>query len=207
LTALPPPETEEEPPSLIVDIEKKFFNTLKLLEVSSKREVPKTLILTHLSQLTHSLSQNSDLKRQGFRGTQDLSDFKILFRYLTTKYRETYRKHLVEALRSNLLVDAAIIRESLIGCSNSSQWIKEYKRVTELKGHLFARTHQYLEIYYQCPGYFQRLKRRINQDSENLRTEKAEAFRWILHNLEYPSSYIGEHRRFICKCYQKLVKL
>lgn len=206
LAALPPPQREEEAPLPTVDIETTFFHTLKLLEISAKREVPRSLILPQLSQITDSFSNDPDLKKQGFRATQDLDDFKILFRHITTRYRERYEKYLVEALKLNLLVDDEVIRRTLIGCSNSSQWIKEYKRITETEGHLFAHTHQYLEIYYQCPGFFQRLKRRINQDSEALRREKAEACRWILNTLEYPDCYIEEHSRFVYDCYQKLVE-
>ena len=204
--ALPPPQREEEAPLPTVDIETTFFHTLKLLEISAKREVPRSLILPQLSQITDSFSNDPDLKKQGFKATQDLDDFKILFRHITTRYRERYEKYLVEALKLNLLVDDEVIRRTLIGCSNSSQWIKEYKRITETEGHLFAHTHQYLEIYYQCPGFFQRLKRRINQDSEALRREKAEACRWILNTLEYPDCYIEEHSRFVYDCYQKLVE-
>ncbi len=206
LAALPPPQREEEAPSPTVDVETTFFHILKLLEISAKRDVPKTLILPQLSQITNSLSKSPDLKKQGFRATQHLSDFKILFRHITTKYRKMYEKYLVEALKLNLLVDDEIIRRTLIGCSNSSQWINEYKKVTKTEGHLFAHTHQYLEIYYQCPGFFQRLKRRINQDSEALKIEKAEACRWILYNLEYPDCYIEAHSRFVHDCYQKLVE-
>jgi len=206
LTALPPPQREKDVPSPPVDVETSFFSLLKLLEISAKREVPKTLILPQLSQITHFLSQNRDLKRKGFRATQDLSDFKILFRHLTTRYEKSYKRHLIEALRLNLLADEEAIRKTLVGCSNSSKWIKEYKKNSKVEGHLFEHTHQYLEIYYQCPGFFQRLKRRINQDSEALRAEKADACRWILYNLEYPDCYSEEHCRFIYNCYQKLVE-
>ena len=46
------------------------------------------------------------------------------------------------------------------------------KENTEVEGNLFDQTLVYLEIYYQCPGYFQRLKRWINRNSEELKTER-----------------------------------
>ena len=204
LPLLPSREEDETHPK--VDVETSFFTFLRLLEISANKEVPKSLILPRLSQITASFSNNPDLKKQGFRATQDLTDFKILFRHITTVHRKRYEEHLVEALRLNLLVDEDVIRRTLLGCTDSSQWIEKYKKSAEDKGNLFLQIYAYLEIYYQCPGYFQRLKRRINQDSKILRTERSEACRWILSNLQYPDCYIEEHSRFVHKCYQKLIE-
>lgn len=206
LAALPPPQREEEAPLPTVDIETTFFHTLKLLEISAKREVPRSLILPQLSQITDSFSNDPDLKKQGFKATHDLADFKILFRHITTVHRKRYEEYLVKALRFNLLLDNDIIRKTLIGCPHSTQWIEKYKKSAEATGNLFLQTHAYLEIYYQCPAYFQRLKRRINQDSTALKRERSEVCRWILSNLQYPDCYIEEHRRFVHDCYQKLIE-
>jgi len=208
LVALPPPSPieEEESPSTI-DVETAFFNSLKLLEISARREVNKNLIFPQLSQIAEAFSKNSDLKRQGFRATQDLEDFKILFKHITAKYRKRYEKHLVEALRLSLLVDDKVIRGTLFGSLNAAQWIEKYKENTEVEGNLFAQTLVYLEIYYQCPGYFQRLKRRINQNAEDLKTERADVCRWILTNLGFPDCYTEHHSQFVYDCYQKLIKL
>lgn len=206
LAALPPPSPmeEEESPSTI-DVETTFFNSLKLLEISARREVNNNLILPQLSQITESFSKNLGLKRQGFRATQDLEDFKLLFKHITTKYRERYKKHLLEALRLNLLVDDEVIRRTLSSSFNAAQWIKKYKENTQVEGNLFAQTLVYLEIYYQCPGYFQRLKRRINRNSEELKIERADACRWILTNLGFPDCYTELHSQFVYNCYQKLI--
>ncbi|QVL54871.1 MAG: hypothetical protein KFB95_06010 [Simkaniaceae bacterium] len=202
---LPPPREEDEPHPK-VDIETSFFTFLKLLEISAKREVPQSLIFPGLSQITASFSNNPDLKKQGFKATHDLADFKILFRHITTVHRKRYEEYLVKALRFNLLLDDDVIRKTLISCPNSTQWIEKYKKSAEATGNLFLQTHTYLEIYYQCPAYFQRLKRRINQDSTALKTERSEVCRWILSNLQYPDCYIEEHRRFVHDCYQKLIE-